>query len=125
MYLRRLLFTCGAVLALEIMATDSHADACKSILEQVKSAADRATNEMSAVSSSSPSSVTQIGSDRRRLLILTQTCTASAEAAGILKSYRIVLTECLGNRQSGGSDLLDELDRSLSKIRVALDKDCR
>ena len=125
MHSASLFFLCGTVCALQTMATDSHADTCADILDKVKSAANRAISEMSAANSSSQSSVAEVSNDKRRVLLLSQSCTASAEAVGILKSYRIVVAECRGDRQSDRSDLLDELDRSISKIRVKLDKDCR
>lgn len=125
MHARWLFLTCGTVLVLQITAMECRADTCTSLLDQVKSAADRAVSDMSDAGSNSQSSVSEIRNEQQRLLSLTRSCAASGEAAGILKSYRIVIAECQGDRPSGRSDRLDDLDRSISKIRVMLDKNCR
>ena len=38
--------------------------------------------------------------------------------------YRVVLVACMGERDASGRDVLDKLDRSISQIRVSLDKAC-
>jgi hypothetical protein len=122
---RQLLLACGVVLTLQATATAVHADACQSILEQLKNAADRATREVSSTRVNLQEAASQVADDKRRISLIAQSCAASAEAAGVLKSYRIVVAECMGDREAGRSDALDQLDRSISQIRTTLDKACR
>jgi hypothetical protein len=121
----RSFLACGLVLALQAAATTVHADACQSILDQLKSAADRATREVSSTGVNLQEAASQVADDKRRVALVAQSCAASAEAAGVLKSYRIVVAECTGDRETSRSDVLDRLDRSISQIRVMLDKGCR
>jgi hypothetical protein len=125
MRVRQLLLACGVVLALQATATTVRADVCKSILEQLKNAADRATREVSATRMNLQEAASQVADDKRRISLIAQSCAASAEAAGVLKSYRLVVAECMGDREPGRSDVLDQIDRSISQIRTALDKACR
>jgi hypothetical protein len=67
----------------------------------------------------------QVPDDKKRIGLIAQSCAASAEALGIFKAYRIVAAECVGERETGRSDFLDKLDRSISQIRVTLDRSCR
>jgi len=116
---------CRALLAFPITASAAPADACKSILEQLKNAADRATREMASTLVILQELASKSSDDRRRLVLIAQSCAASAEASGVLKTYRIVVAECTADRDLARSDLLDRLDRSISQIRVAVDKACR
>ena len=125
MRLRQSLLAFGVVLALQLTTTTVRADACKSILDQLKSAADRATREVASTSVNLQEAASQVPDDKRRIALIAQSCSASAEATGVLKSYRIVVAECMGDRETGRSDLLDKLDRSISQIRVLLDRACR
>ena len=123
--MRQMILACGAVLALHISASAAPADTCKNILQQLKSAADRANREVGLTVVNLQEAVSQVPDDKRRIALIAQSCVASAEAAGVLKTYRIVVAECMADRDPGRSDLLDRLDRSISQIRVALDKACR
>jgi len=116
---------CGVILTLQLTASPVRADACQSILDQIKSAADRATREVSSTGVNLQEAISQVSDDKRRVALVAQSCAASAEAVGVLKSYRIVFAECTGDRETGRSDALDRLDRSISQIRVMLDKGCR
>ena len=124
----RLLTLCVAgvaVLAAHITASGAPADACKNILEQFKSAADRANRQVSSTLRNLQETASQVPNDKRRVALIAQSCVASAEAAGVLNTYRIVIAECMDDRDVARADLLDKLDRSISQIRVALDKACR
>jgi hypothetical protein len=125
MCLRQLLLACGVALALQATATAVRADPCQNILEQLKNVVDRATREVSATRVNLQEAASQVADDKRRISLIAQSCSASAEAAGVLKSYRIVVAECMGDRETGRSDALDQLDRSISQIRTTLDKACR
>jgi hypothetical protein len=125
MRLQQLFLAYGAVLALQVTANAARADACKNILEQFKSAADRANREVSSTLANLQEAASQVPDDKRRIALIAQSCAAAAEAAGVFKSYRIVVAECMGDRETGRSDFLDQLDRSISQIRVKLDKACR
>jgi hypothetical protein len=123
--LRQIMLACGAVFALQVPAKAAPADACKSLLAQFKSAVDRANREVSTTVKNLQESASQVPNDKRRIALIAQSCAASAEAAGVLKSYRIVIAECMDGRDRAQSDFLQELDRSISQIRVTLDKACR
>lgn len=125
MRLWQIMLACGAAVALQVPARAAPADACKSLLVQFKGAVDRANREVSTTAKNLQESVSQVPNDKRRIALIAQSCAASAEAAGVLKSYRIVVAECMGDRDRAQSDFLQELDRSISQIRVALDKACR
>ncbi len=125
MRLRKLFLAHGAILALQLTATPVRADACKSILEQLKSAADRADREVSSTIVNLQEAAGKPPDDKQRIALVARSCAASAEAMGIFKSFRIVVAECMGDRETNRSDLLDKLDRSISQIRVTLDKACR
>ena len=118
------MFACGAALA-QVPAKAAPADACKNLLGQFKSAVDRANREVSMTVKNLQESASQVPNDKRRIALIAQSCAASAEAAGVLKSYRMVITECMDDGDRGQSDFLQELDRSISRIRVALDNGCR
>jgi len=122
---RQLFIVCGALLAFHTAAVAAPADACRNLLEQFKNAADRANREVTSSLVNLRENASKAPDERRRLSLISQSCAASAEASGVYKTYRIVVSECTGARDAGRSDLLDRLDRSISQIRVALDKDCR
>ena len=122
---RKIALAFGAALALQLPAKAAPADVCKSLLEQFKTAADRANREVSSTGRNLQESASQVATDKGRIALIAQSCAASAEAAGILKSYRIVIAGCMSDRDRVQSDLLQELDRTISQIRVALDKACR
>jgi hypothetical protein len=92
---------------------------------QFKSAVDRANREVATTAKNLQESASQVPNDKKRIALIAQSCAASAEAAGVLKSYRIVIAECMSDRDQAQSDLLQELDRSVSRIGVALDRACR
>ena len=123
--IRQMFLVCGAVLAFHTTAIAAPADACRNILQQFKSAADRANREMATALVNLQENASKAPDDRRRLALMSQSCAAAAEASGVFKMHRIVVAECTGDREAGRSDLLDRLDRSISQIRVALDKACR
>jgi len=123
--MRQMMLAWGAVLAFHITASAAPADACKNILQQSKSAADRANREVASTLVNLQEAASQVPNDKRRIALIAQSCVASAEASGVLKTYRIVVAECLDDRDTARTDLLDRLDRSISQIRVALDKACR
>jgi hypothetical protein len=125
MRLRKLVLALGAIVALQLAATTVRADACKSILEQLKSAADRADREVASTVTNLQEAAGKPPDDKQRVTLIARSCAASAEAMGIFKSFRIVVAECMGDRETGRSDILDKLDRSISQIRVTLDKACR
>jgi len=58
---------CGAALALQVPATAAPADACKSLLEQFKSAADRANREVSSTGRNLQESVSLVANDKGRI----------------------------------------------------------
>jgi hypothetical protein len=121
----RLVAVCGALLAFQLTASAAPADACRNILEQFKTIADRANREMASRAANLQDLVGKTSDDKRRLALVAQSCAASAEASGIFRTYRIVIAECTGDRDLARADLLDRIDRSLSQIRVAFDKACR
>jgi hypothetical protein len=123
--IRQTFIVCGAVLAFNIGAHAAPADACKSILQQFKTVADRAHREVASTLVNLQEAASKVPDDKRRLALIAQSCAASAEAAGVFKTYRIVVAECTADRDPARSDMLDKLDRSISQIRVALDKACR
>ena len=123
--MRQMMLACSMVLAAQITASAAPADACKNILQQFKSAADRANREVSTALVNLQEAASQVPSDKRRIALIAQSCVASAEAAGVLKSYRIVIDGCMGDRDPARSDFLDMIDRSISNLRQALDRACR
>jgi hypothetical protein len=69
--------------------------------------------------------VTDVRDGKTRIVLIARSCAAAAEALGVSKSYRIAVSGCMGERVAGRSDALDFLDRSISRLRVSLDKACR
>jgi hypothetical protein len=125
MHLRLLVLAFCTIWALPVTANAASADACKNILEQFKSAADRANRDISSAIDNLQNSASQVADDKKRVALIAQSCAASAEAAGVFKSYRIVVAECMADGERGRSDFLDTIDRSISRVRVSLDKACR
>jgi hypothetical protein len=121
----RIFSVCGAILACPVIASAAPADACKNILEQFKSATDRANRDVASTLFNLQELASKAPDDKRRAALIAQSCAASAEAAGVFKTYRIVVGECMDARDPARSDLLNKLDRTISQIRVALDKACR
>jgi hypothetical protein len=123
--MRQVLIACGAILGACAAASGAPADSCKSILQQFKGAADRANREVTSTLANLQEVSSKAPDDKRRMSLIAQSCAASAEAAGVLKSYRIVIVECVRDRDPAQWELLDRVDRSISQIRVTLDKTCR
>ena len=121
----RIFSVCGVVLASLVMASAAPADTCKNILEQFKRAADRANRDVSSTLVNLQELAGKAPDDKRRATLIAQSCAASAEAAGVFKAHRIVVAECMNERDPSRWDLLNKLDRTISQIRVALDKTCR
>jgi hypothetical protein len=121
----RVFAVCGALLAFQVTALAAPVDACRNILAQFKTVADRANREMASTLVNLQELAGKSSDDKRRLALVAQSCAASAEASGVFKTYRIVIAECTGDRDLARADLLDRIDRSLSQIRVAFDKACR
>jgi hypothetical protein len=113
----------GASLALHIPAGATPVDACKSLLAQFKAAAGRANSEIDSTAANLREAASQVPNDKRRISLIARSCAASAEARGVLTSYRIVAVECMGDTRER-SDFLNELDRAISRIRTMLDRAC-
>ena len=113
----------GASLALHIPAGAAPVDACKSLLAQFKAAAGRANSEIDSTAANLREAASQVPNDKRRISLIARSCAASAEARGVLTSYRIVAAECMGDTPER-SDFLNELDRAISRIRTMLDRAC-
>ncbi len=124
MQLRDAMFVCGTALLLQIPAKAAPADACKNILQHFKAAADRANREIVSTAENLQDAASQVPNDKRRISLIARSCAASAEALGVLKSYRTVAAECMGDSEQARSDFLNGLDRDISKIRVMLDRAC-
>jgi prepilin-type N-terminal cleavage/methylation domain-containing protein len=77
---RQMMLACSMVLAAQITASAAPADACKNILQQFKSAADRANREVSTALVNLQEAASQVPSDKRRIALIAQSCVASAEA---------------------------------------------
>jgi hypothetical protein len=125
MLLRAMILACCMVLAIQIAASAAPADSCKNLIQQFKSAADRANREVSSALVNLREAASQVPNDKERIALIAQSCVASAEAVGVLKSYRIVVDACISDRDPARSDFLDDIDRSISKLRQALDRACR
>jgi hypothetical protein len=113
----------SASLALHIPAGAAPADACKSLLAQFKTAAARASREIDSTAANLQEAASQLPNDNRRISLIARSCAASAEARGVLTSYRIVAAECMADTRER-SDFLNDLDRAISKIRAMLDRAC-
>jgi hypothetical protein len=113
----------GASLTLLVPAGAAPVDACKSLLAQFKAAAGRANREIDSTAANLQEAVSRVPNDKARVSLIARSCAASAEARGVLTSYRIVAAECMGDTPER-SDFLNDLDRAISKIRVMLDRAC-
>jgi hypothetical protein len=110
-------------LALHIPAAAAPADSCKSLLAQFKTTAARANREIDTTAANLQEAASQVPNDKRRISLIARSCAASAEARGVLTSYRIVAVECMADTRER-SDFLNELDRAISKLRAMLDRAC-
>jgi hypothetical protein len=121
--LRKAILVCGATLAMLVPADAAPADACKNILAQFKAAAARANREIDSTAANLQEAASQVSNDKRRISLIARSCAASAEARGVLMSYRIVAAECADDTRER-SEFLNDLDRAISKIRTMLDRAC-
>ncbi|MGA8157163.1 MAG: hypothetical protein WB822_13340 [Rhodoplanes sp.] len=115
----------GLVVAFFASVNVARADPCKSILEEIKTLSDRANREVESSAANLQEAASEVPNDKRRIALIAQSCAAVAEALGVFRSYRIVLAGCMDEQETGRSDALDMLDRSISRLRVSLDKACR
>jgi hypothetical protein len=116
---------CGFVFALLASFDVAHADPCQTILEEFKTLSARANREVESTVANLREAVSDVRDDKTRIELIARSCVAAAEALGVFKSYRIAVSGCMGERAAGRSDALDALDRSISRLRVSLDKACR
>lgn len=115
----------GLVVAFFASVNVARADPCKSILEEIKTLSDRANREVESSAANLQEAASEVPNDKRRIALIAQSCAAVAEALGVFRSHRIVLAGCMDEQETGRSDALDMLDRSISRLRVSLDKACR
>lgn len=113
------------IAVLLIVVEPARADPCQIIQDEFKTLSDRANREVELSVANLREAVSDIRADKRRIELIARSCAAAAEALGVFKSYRIVVSGCLGERTAGRSDALDALDRTISRLRVSLDKACR
>jgi hypothetical protein len=116
---------CSFVVALLASFDVACADPCQTILEQFKTLSDRANREAELTAANLREAVSDVRDDKTRIELIARSCVAAAEALGVLKSYRIAVSGCMGEQAGGRSNALDALDRSISRLRVSLDKACR
>jgi hypothetical protein len=88
-----------------------------------KAAARVANSEIDSRAANLREAASKAPNDKRRISLIARSCAASAEARGVLTSYRIVAIECMGDTRER-SDFLNELDRAISQIRTMLDRAC-
>jgi hypothetical protein len=100
----------------------ARADPCNPILDELKTLSDRANREVESSAANLQEAPSEVPDDKRRIA---RSCAAAAEALGVFRSYRIVVAGCMGEQETGRSNALDMLDRSISRLRVSLDKACR
>jgi hypothetical protein len=115
----------GLVVAFFASVNVARADPCKSILEEIKTLSDRANREVESSAANLQEAASEVPNDKQRIALIAQSCAAVAEALGVFRSHRIVLAGCMDEQETGRSDALDMLDRSISRLRVSLDKACR
>jgi hypothetical protein len=115
----------GLVVALLASVNVVRADPCKTILDEFKTLSDRANREVESTAANLQEAASEVPDDKRRIALIARSCAAAAEAFGVFKSYRIVVAGCVGEQETGRSNALDMLDRSISRLRVSLDKACR
>ena len=116
---------CGFVVALLALVDVARADPCQTILEEFKTLSDRANREVKSTVANLREAVSDVRDDKTRIELIARSCAAAAEALGVFKSYRIAVSGCMGEQAAGRSNALDTLDRSISRLRVSLDKACR
>ena len=68
--MRQMMLALGAVLAFHIAASPAHANTCKNILQQSKSAADRANREVASTVVNLQEAVSQVPDDKRRIALI-------------------------------------------------------
>ncbi|MFY9700352.1 MAG: hypothetical protein WAK34_18875 [Rhodoplanes sp.] len=107
------------------MVDVARADPCQTILEEFKTLSDRANREVESTVANLREAVSDVRDDKTRIELIARSCAAAAEALGVFKSYRIAVSACMGEQAPGRSNALDTLDRSISRLRVSLDKACR
>jgi hypothetical protein len=115
----------GLVVALPASVNVARADPCKTILDEFKTLSDRANREVESTAANLQEAASEVPNDKRRIALIARSCAAAAEALGVFKSYRIAVAGCMGEQEPGRSNALDMLDRSVSRLRVSLDKACR
>ena len=113
------------VVALLTLVDVARADPCQTILEEFKTLSDRASREVKLAEANLREAVSDVRGDKRRIELIARSCAAAAEALGVFRSYRIVVSGCMGEQAAGRSDALFTLDRTISRLRVSLDKACR
>jgi hypothetical protein len=113
------------VVALLTLVDVARADPCQTILEEFKTLSDRASREVKLAEANLREAVSDVRGDKRRIELIARSCAAAAEALGVFRSYRIVVSGCMGEQATGRSDALFTLDRTISRLRVSLDKACR
>lgn len=118
-------FIFSLIAAVVILVELAHADPCQIIQDEFKTLSDRANREVKLSVANLREAVSDVRTDKRRIELIARSCAAAAEALGVFKSYRIVVSGCLGEGTTGRSDALDALDRTISRLRVSLDKACR
>jgi ABC-type transporter Mla subunit MlaD len=114
----------AAVLGLAYMGNVACADPCQKILDDLKRLVDNVNRDISSTLANLQEATGRTTNDKQRLAMVAQNCAASAEAFGTFKSYRVVLVACVDEHDASSRDVLDKLDRSISQIRVSLDKAC-
>jgi len=107
------------------LAGQAHAAACPRLLEDFRRSADNATRDVSRASEDRQRAIQRSVNPDRQTQLMAQFCAATAEASGVLKSYRIVMQACIPEKEPGRNDGLDTLNHSISQIRASLDRDCR
>jgi hypothetical protein len=114
----------AAVLGLASTGNVARADPCQNILGDFKRLVDNANREIASTLTNLQEATGRTADEKRRIGMVAQNCAASAEALGTFKSYRVVLEACMDERDARRRDVLEELDRSISRIRASLDKAC-
>ena len=115
----------GLVAALATLTDVARADPCQNILEEFTVLSERANREVELSVANLREAVSDVRGDKRRIELIARSCAAAAEALGVFRSYRIVVSRCMGEEATGRSDSLFSLDRTISRLRVSLDKACR
>jgi hypothetical protein len=115
----------GLVVAPFVSVNVARADPCKPVLDEMKTLSDRANREVESSAANLQEAASEVPDDKRRIALIARSCAAVAEALGVFRSYRIVVAGCTGKEETGRSNALDMLDRSISRLRVSLDKACR